>query len=216
MNNSVEDGILGFACADALGVPIEFTMRKKSNKLKEMVGYGSHKVPEGTWSDDTSMTIATLDSITEKEKIDYSDIMDKFIDWYQKANYTATDQLFDIGITTRNALMNYQMGKSPLLCGENHVRSNGNGSLMRILPIVYYGYYQGMSREELRVKIDEVSSLTHAHSISLLGCQIYADYIMDLLNGKSKEEAFFHLSPSNYQNYYPMLIIEFFLRNYLI
>lgn len=65
----LSSGIMGFATADALGVPIEFTMRQSHaiNPLTEMVGYGSHNVPEGTWSDDTSMTIATMDSITEKK-----------------------------------------------------------------------------------------------------------------------------------------------------
>ncbi len=212
MNNPIEDGILGFACADALGVPVEFTARKHDNKLREMVGYGSHKVPEGTWSDDTSMTIATMDSIMKKEQIDYSDIMDKFISWYENSNYTATDKLFDIGITTRNALMRYSLGMNPLACGENHIRSNGNGSLMRILPVVYYCYYKGMDREEMRRKIDETSSLTHAHPISLLGCQIYADYIIDLLNGKSKEEAYFNLSSINYQNKYPKEAIDAYQR----
>lgn len=199
--NQVESGILGFAVADALGVPIEFTHRRKDNKLKEMVGYGSHSVPEGTWSDDTSMTIATMDSITQKGTIDNSDIMDKFVDWCTKADYTATDKVFDIGITTRNSIRSYMLGETPLKCGENHIRSNGNGSLMRILPVVYYCYFQGMSREEMNKKICEVSSLTHAHPISLLGCQIYADFIIDLLNGKSKEEAYLNLSESNYKNY---------------
>lgn len=209
---NVENGILGFAVGDALGVPIEFTARRKENKLREMVGYGSHKVPEGTWSDDTSMTIATMDSITEKGEIDYSDIMDKFLSWYNHASYTATDRLFDIGITTRNALAAYNMGKNPLLCGENHIRSNGNGSLMRILPVIYYCYYKEMDREEMRIKIDETSSLTHAHPISLLGCQIYADYIIDLLNGKSKEEAYLNLSSNNYQNHYPKEAIDAYQR----
>ena len=63
-----------------MGVPIEFSIREKclAKPLTEMVGYGSHSVPAGSWSDDTSMTIATMDSIIEKKTIDYQDIMEKF------------------------------------------------------------------------------------------------------------------------------------------
>ena len=75
MNNDIyhviSSGLLVFAIGDAMGVPIEFTSRESHalNPLKEMVGYGSHLVPPGTWSDDTSMTIATMDSIQEKHTI---------------------------------------------------------------------------------------------------------------------------------------------------
>ena len=56
-------GIIGFAVGDAMGVPLEFCMRekKKKNPTTEMKGYGSHDVPKGSWSDDTSMTLATID-----------------------------------------------------------------------------------------------------------------------------------------------------------
>ena len=66
--NNVSNALMGFAVGDAMGVPIEFTSRSShsANPLTEMVGYGSHYVPEGTWSDDTSMTIAGMDSIREK------------------------------------------------------------------------------------------------------------------------------------------------------
>ncbi len=69
---TIKNGLFGFAVADALGVPIEFSKRRFDNKLTEMVGYGTHPVPEGTWSDDTSMTIATMDAIGMDEKINYN------------------------------------------------------------------------------------------------------------------------------------------------
>ena len=75
-------GIIGFAVGDALGVPVEFLSRDLLQKysLKNMIGFGSHNVPEGTWSDDTSLMIATMDSIKEKGDINFEDIMYKMDD----------------------------------------------------------------------------------------------------------------------------------------
>ena len=101
-----KDGIIGFAIGDAMGVPVEFCIREKlmENPLTEMKGFGSHDVPKGSWSDDTSMTLATMDSIIEKEKIDIYDMATKFLKWIQEAKYTPTERVFDIGRTTLKAL----------------------------------------------------------------------------------------------------------------
>ena len=81
-------GLVGFAIGDALGVPIEFTPRKKDNPLTEMVGFGSHSVPAGTWSDDTSMVIAGMDSLSKTNaKADYDDIMKKGHCVYESSKY---------------------------------------------------------------------------------------------------------------------------------
>lgn len=100
----IVSGILGFIIGDAMGVPLEFTDRNKKNPVRDMEGYGSHRVPEGTWSDDTSMTIATIDSIIKEQTINYQDIMNNFVSWAIDSKYTATDKVFDIGLTTNKAL----------------------------------------------------------------------------------------------------------------
>ena len=66
----IKDSVFGFAIGDAMGVPIEFAAREKLLKkpVTKMIGYGSHNVPEGCWSDDTSMILATMDSITRSKK----------------------------------------------------------------------------------------------------------------------------------------------------
>jgi len=204
------DSVLGFAIGDALGVPIEFTSRKslELNPLKEMVGYGSHKVPEGTWSDDSSMLLATMDSITEKGKIDYDDIMRKFCDWYINSKYTATGITFDIGVSTRTALTKFYKGVPALKCGGKGEFDNGNGSLMRILPIVLYSYFKDFNEEEEIKLLNEISSLTHAHEISKLGCKIYCDYVKLLINGYDKTESLKKLKFNNYNKYYSNVAIS--------
>lgn len=211
--NRVLGSLYGFVLGDALGVPVEFSSREKlkRNPVKDMLGYGTYNVPEGTWSDDTSMTIATMDSINKTGEIDYDDIMDNFCKWYKKASYTGTGVFFDIGKTTRRALDSYLMGTEPLECGGKDGRSNGNGSLMRILPIVLF---LGNNNDEDNVVkiINESSSLTHAHEISKLGCKIYYDYIIQLLQGIDKEDALDNLKNIDYKKYYSDKSIEYYKR----
>ena len=205
IEKNVSSGLLGFATADALGVPIEFTTRESHIKkpLTEMVGYGSHKVPEGTWSDDTSMTIATMDSIIKSKNVDFDDIMKKYCDWYINANYTATDKVFDIGIGTRNALASYYNKKtSAIESGGKEERNNGNGSLMRMLPIVLFLHYANKSEDDKTNIINNYSSLTHGHEISKLGCKIYYDFMEDLLNGKSIKESYAKKKKKDYSDSY--------------
>ena len=213
MVNNIETkilgGLVGFAIGDALGVPIEFTPRKKDNPLTEMVGFGSHSVPAGTWSDDTSMTIAAMDSICENRSIDYDDIMNRFCKWAKDAKYTATGVVFDIGIGTRNALNSYYNGRTQaIFSGGKDERNNGNGSLMRMLPIVFYLYYNNISEKDAVDTINMYSSLTHGHDISKLGCNIYYDFMKSLLDGKSIEESYYSLSNKDYTKYFDKSIVE--------
>lgn len=197
-------GIVGFSVGDALGVPVEGFKRERLEKipLSEMIGYCNHRVPVGTWSDDTSMVLATMDSIIEKNMIDYDDIMSKFANWFINSKYTAIDKVFDAGYTVRVAISNYQNGKEALECGVGDYDSNGNGSLMRMLPIAYYLSYNNYSKEEEVEIINKISSLTHAHEISCLGCKIFSDFVKQLLKGNDKEEAINFVKSVDYNHFY--------------
>lgn len=191
--SKIKSGVFGFIVGDAMGVPIEFVDREQLIKkpIKEMTGYGTYNMPEGTWSDDTSMTIATMESIVEQEKISYTDIMNRFVAWIIQGKYTPTGKVFDVGNTCRDAIESYILNPEyPLEAGKKDINSNGNGSLMRILPIVYYAYYNKIKDEELIKLITDVSSLTHGHEISCLGCYIYTRYLLFLLSGKDKFAAY--------------------------
>ena len=211
MNNKVKSMIYGFVIGDAMGVPIEFTRRNnyEDKWVREMTGYGTHHVPEGTWSDDTSMTIATMDSIQEVGKLDYEDVMDKFLEWVRDAKYTATDVVFDIGNATSNALSKYSSSKvSATICGGKSEYDNGNGSLMRMSPVSMYLESLNVSDKE-RVKIVcNVSSMTHGHDISKLGCVIYDRFIHELLCGKDKLTAYRDACDFKFSKYFNKKIIE--------
>ncbi len=166
MNEKLKSAIYGFVVADALGVPYEFKQRG-TFKCTDMVGYGTWQQPKGTWSDDTSMTLATCRSIKENNKIVPEDILERFQQWYRKGEYTAHNEVFDIGGTTKHALVSGEPGRD--------ITSNGNGSLMRILPLAFID----CTEEEIRA----VSSLTHAHELSTTACVIYTTIAKRMLQG---------------------------------
>ncbi|MEI0611218.1 ADP-ribosylglycohydrolase family protein [Brachyspira pilosicoli] len=194
LENKLKSAILGLAVGDALGVPYEFISRDiiKKNPCKDMIGYGTHNKKAGTWSDDTSLTLCLLDNLNNKN-INYNNIMNSFILWYDNGKYTADGDTFDIGITTSDAIDNYKIRKNPIKCGLYDEYSNGNGSLMRILPIAFYikKYFDSQlfeSNEVINI-IYNVSSLTHSHKRSLIACVIYTAIALNLINDMNIEEA---------------------------
>lgn len=70
--------MIGHAVGDALGVPVEFCSRAElqTDPMTDMRGFGSYPVPAGAWSDDTSMSLAALDSLAGG-KIDWCEIIGK-------------------------------------------------------------------------------------------------------------------------------------------
>ncbi len=202
--SKIYDGLMGFIVGDAMGVPTEFCMREKlfEKPVTEMIGFGSHPVPKGSWSDDTSMTLALVDSINNKKCIDYDDIMNNFTLWVTEAKYTPSKYVFDIGKTCLRAIRNYKDNKDAINCGLTDIDSNGNGSLMRILPLVYYIYYNKIDSEDEIIKlVNNISSLTHGHEISKLGCYIYTKYVLYILNGLDANKAYELIKELDYSSY---------------
>lgn len=196
----VKASLYGFFIGDALGVPVEFMSREslKNKKITDMEEYGTHNQPKGTWSDDSSMLLATIDGLLKsKQTIDYQLIMNNFLLWKQKGEFTPFNHVFDIGISTSSALATYQQYKNNnhpenIMCGSGEISSNGNGSLMRILPISFYLYYAGIDYKDAKFMdiIKTISSMTHSHIYSILGCYIYSMYVAELLKVKDKYVAY--------------------------
>ena len=185
IKSKVRAGVIGHAIGDALGVPVEFKDRRQlaCQPIRDMEGFGIHQVPAGTWSDDTSMEIALLQSLIDKGRFDLEDIMENFYKWWKYNEFTATGRTFDIGITCSEAISSYVSGKNPSECGGKDEYSNGNGSLMRILPVAYVCRNNAIVGNDRYELVRKVSSLTHAHEISVFGCFFYVNFICHLLNG---------------------------------
>ena len=187
MNNKLSNAIIGFIVGDALGVPVEFQRREKlkNNPVTNMRGFGTYNQPKGTWSDDSTMTLCLAESLVNG--LDYDDICGKFLDWVENGYMTPHDYLFDIGIATEKAITRYKKGVTPLECGGESEFDNGNGSLMRILPLVFYTF--SMPLKQKFETVANVSALTHRHMRSKIACSIYVQFACELLKGYGKEKA---------------------------
>lgn len=182
--NKFYNGIMGLVVGDALGVPVEFRKRDVYH-VKTMIGHGTYNQPPGTWSDDSSLTLATLDSMVKLGKVDPADIMQNFFYWLNDGMFTPYGKVFDVGGGTRRAIARYANGKDAAKCGGKTRMDNGNGALMRILPVA-------MLPENTYKQTDllSVAHLTHAHFISDFACLVYTSVVESLMNGSGKEAAF--------------------------
>lgn len=193
--NPMVSALLGLAVGDALGVPFEFSSRAsmQANPAKDMIGYGTHQQPKGTWSDDSSLTFCLATSLLQG--FDLEDMTQRFIQWKEEAYWSARGSVFDIGTTTTKALERLQTwlaageaAKLQTLLDQNYETENGNGSLMRILPLL--AYIKGRPISEQYDLVKGVSALTHRHQRAAMACLIYLKLAEYLLLGKDKEEAY--------------------------
>ena len=210
----VKNSLYGFIVGDAMGVPVEFEDREKliNKPVTSMLGYGSHDVEAGVYSDDTSMTLATMDSIIKQNGIiNYNDIADKFCNWVNNNEYTATNKVFDIGMTTKYALIKYFNNKiDATMCGGTNINENGNGSLMRMLPIALYCFYKNIKGDnEIFTLVKNSASITHAHDISILGCYIYVRYVISLLETKNKISSYNFIKKLDYSMFIEEVKLEY-------
>ncbi|MDJ1473519.1 ADP-ribosylglycohydrolase family protein [Xanthocytophaga flava] len=186
--NFAREILFGVAVGDALGVPVEFQERIElhTNPVTGMIGYGSHNQPSGTWSDDSSLTFCLAESLCKG--YDLNDLGRRFINWREMDYWTPHGNVFDIGFATSDAISDLIRGVNPLQAGRSDERSNGNGSLMRILPLLLH--IKDMPIEKRYQYTKEVSSVTHAHIRSVIACFIYLEYARQIIEGKEKFEAF--------------------------
>ena len=175
--------IYGAAVGDALGVPFEFQGRN-TFRCTHMSSGGVHGMPAGTFSDDTSLLIATCDSIRAcNGKIDTNDITNRFRNWLNNGDYAIDGKVFDVGNATATAL---NEGR-----GLTHEQSNGNGSLMRIAPLAL--------TDATDQQITEVSAITHAHPISTTACIVFVHILRKVMHEVDLPAAIHSTIPDNEQ-----------------
>lgn len=199
MLNYVVDGLIGFCVGDALGLPAEFRDRRKLQEkpVVDLEGYGTHNQPAGAWSDDSSMTFCLAESLIDG--LNYNDIGDKFCRWAFEGYWTPFGKAFGIGRTTLKALSEIKRGCPAAEAGGKSEKDNGNGSLMRVLPLVFFlNEYEG---DESYKIIHDVSSITHAHIRCCMACSFYVVYGIYLLKGLDKLQAY-NITKQDIINYY--------------
>jgi len=188
LTEKIKAAIFGVAVGDALGVPVEFNSRTRLmlNPVMDMRGNGTHNQPAGTWSDDSSLTFCLAEMLSDEYNL--HKLANRFVNWRHHGYWTPHGRVFDIGIATAAAIDNLSTGRSPILAGGRDEMDNGNGSLMRILPLAFYS--KDMLVADRFEKVQEISSLTHGHIRSVMACFIYLELALQLLNGREKMEAF--------------------------
>lgn len=176
--------LMGFVIGDAIGVPYEFTTRDTYD-AKGMDGHGMWDQPKGTWSDDTSLTLCLVQNLLEDGTVD--DLMKKFVKYRDEGYLTPYGECFDIGVTTDDAVNKYIRGYSVEDCGMTGLYSNGNGGVMRILPVVISELNSTQTDRMASTKL--YTKLTHAHDISLTGSILFVELLVSLLKGNTLESS---------------------------
>lgn len=182
---------------DALWVPYEFMIREDIEKQGgiTMKWWWNWQQPVWTWSDDSSLILCLVDSLCSW--YDLIDITKKFVAWKKWNIWNAHDYVFDIGWATERSLFElerllaqHQYEKIFQLKNNQDRWKNGNGALMRILPLLFIILWKSL--EEQWNIIEEVWSLTHPHDISNMGCMIYLKIWENILHWYNLFDAYIH------------------------
>jgi ADP-ribosyl-[dinitrogen reductase] hydrolase len=167
--------ILGLLVGDALGVPYEFhaakTLEGVAIDMYPPVGFRrSHiSVAPGTYSDDGAQALCLLDSLVRNGGFDLNDFADSLIFWWKNGTWAVDGHVFDIGTQTSRALQRNVGGCPPLESGPKDANDNGNGSLMRCLPIALYFDNIG----DILFYSAQQSIPTHGNITSQMCCGLY-------------------------------------------
>jgi ADP-ribosylglycohydrolase len=186
--SKIKSVLLGVAVGDAVGVPNEFRSREimLKNPATDMVGFGTYNQSPGTFSDDSSLTFCLAEALTHG--FDLQEIANNFIKWVEEDYWTAHGEVFDIGIATHEAISNLMNGDAPEVSGGDDEYSNGNGSLMRIAPLLFYLLDKPIQERFELTRL--VSGITHRHIRSVVACFLYLEFARFLVVGLEKKNAY--------------------------
>ena len=210
----VRNALLGQAVGDAFGVPVEFLSREevRAIDLKEMAGKDSgvswdswwgNRIPKGSWSDDTSMTLASMASFIRKNgRIDYEDQMRQFLRWWDHKEYCCLSSPFGLGGTVSDSMERFRKGTEAIRCGGTGTMDNGNGALMRILPFSMYCIAHALSPDQTAEVVSNGSAMTHGHDISKMSCMIWTELLRGLAEGHSLKECIVRLESIPYGKWF--------------
>jgi ADP-ribosyl-[dinitrogen reductase] hydrolase len=176
--------LVGLAIGDALGATNQFLKPGKLTPISDMIGGGTFALLAGQWTDDTSMALCLASSLLESEGFHPRDQLERYVRWWRQGYMSCTKQCYDIGGTTSAALSRFQKTKAEY-CGSDRANTAGNGSLVRLAPVVLY--FADNPTEALARAADS-SRTTHAYPTCLDASRYLAALILGALKGVSKED----------------------------
>ncbi|WP_200551100.1 ADP-ribosylglycohydrolase family protein [Kosakonia sp. LAM2021] len=176
--------LLGLAAGDAVGTTVEFSAKDSFPPVTGMVGGGPFHLQAGQWTDDTSMALCLAESLVTCNGFDAKDQMNRYLNWWKWGYLSATGHCFDIGMTVASALQKFANDGEPF-AGSSNPRTAGNGSLMRLAPVVLWFF---PDQAQVLEYAEASSRTTHAAPEALASCRLFAQQLMNALQGKSKRE----------------------------
>jgi ADP-ribosyl-[dinitrogen reductase] hydrolase len=174
--------LLGLMVGDALGVPLEFSARD-SRTVSGLIGGGPFNLEAGYWTDDTSMACCLAYSLIKCNGFDARHQMECYSYWYRYGAYSSTGSCFDIGIATRSAIEQYLATGNPY-AGSADPSTAGNGSLMRLAPVVLF-YFADF--EKVVDYAAKSSMTTHQAVEAVDACRYFAALLFGALAGEGKD-----------------------------
>jgi len=187
--NRYSSTLLGLAVGDALGTTLEFRARGTFEPITDMDGGGPFHLKPGEWTDDTSMALCLAESLVELGGFDPIDQLHRYCKWWRHGHLSSNGTCFDIGGTVSSALRRFEeTGKREPRCGSTDPHTAGNGSIMRLAPVVLY-YAKDPA---LAIDYAAKSSLTtHGAPEAVDACRLMAAVLIQALRGRSKREICF-------------------------
>lgn len=177
--------LLGLATGDAVGTTVEFRERGTFQPLTDMVGGGPFRLRPGQWTDDTSMALCLADSLLTQGRFDPEDQLKRYLRWMREGYLSSTGQCFDIGGTVSEALRRFEASGSPR-SGPTSPRRAGNGSIMRLAPVVLAFH---PDPDAVDLFSGKSSITTHGAPEAVASCRILAGVLTRLLSGDGKTRA---------------------------
>jgi ADP-ribosylglycohydrolase len=173
--------LMGLAVGDAVGTTVEFKAPGFFAPVTDMVGGGPFHLRKGEWTDDTSMALCLAESLLACRGFDARDQMTRYVRWWREVYMSSTGYCFDIGNTVSGALERFMQSGEPL-AGSTHVRSAGNGSIMRLAPVPLF--YASNPAEAINMS-RESSKTTHGARTCLDACRYMGGQIAGAFYGAS-------------------------------
>lgn len=187
LESRIRGAIFGALVGDALGVPVEFTSRaqRDADPVHEMLGGGTWGQPAGTWSDDGALLLCTTEATIDGLSV--SRLGAAYVQWMRQGHWSARGDVFDIGNATAMSLERLADGIPIEEAGATGEDQNGNGALMRVLPIGLR--FWRSADDEMCSHAAACSRITHAHRRSQLACGFYCLTIASVLRGDLRPPA---------------------------
>ncbi len=179
--------LLGLAVGDALGAAVEFMTPDTFPPVMGLRAGGPHGLAAGEWTDDTAMALALADSILTVGW-DLNDQASRYLNWWREGTYSVTGECFDIGMTTASSLRRFESTGDAWRSGEEGEHSAGNGSIMRLAPVVIAAAHRYPDDVAGLVTLCVESSLpTHRAPQAISACVVFGVMLAGLIWGETKE-----------------------------